>query len=261
MAVEDPSPEIKEKVERALVVFREFSTKVADKVKGIKVDDILEGGVNPYLFASLGVKDFEDVAYFFVQKRVERSLGTSFGSVIEEFLRELLGGKSGKDYPGCMGRGAKQWVCWWDIVIEGEYKEGGTTFRGRVVSVKSGPANINKDILSEFAREAAQAEGQGYRPYLALTYGPRAFNVVNTLRESLRVAGARVDDPGHYVLVGRKVYEVLLGQSIYDYVIKRASEIGVRVDLRALIDEKVQEITEQLRKQYKDVNELLRQLS
>jgi hypothetical protein len=61
------------------------------------------------------------------------------------------------------------------------------------VSVKSRPADINKDILSEFAREAAQAEGQGYRPYLALTYGSQAFNVVNTLRESLRVADARVE--------------------------------------------------------------------
>ena len=44
MAVKEPPPEVKERVERALVAFREFSTKVADKVKGIKVDDILEGG-------------------------------------------------------------------------------------------------------------------------------------------------------------------------------------------------------------------------
>ena len=119
MAVKEPPPEVKERVERALVAFREFSAKVADKVKGIKVDDILEGGVNPYLFASLGVKDFGDVAYFFVQKRVERSLGTSFGSVIEEFLRELLSGKSGKEYPSCKGRGTKGWICWWDIVMGG----------------------------------------------------------------------------------------------------------------------------------------------
>jgi hypothetical protein len=88
------------------------------------VDDILEGEVNLYLFASLGVKDFEDVAYFFVQKRVESSLGTSFSSVIEEFLRELLSGKSGKEYPGCKGRGAKGRICWWDIVIEGGVQGG-----------------------------------------------------------------------------------------------------------------------------------------
>ena len=44
MAVKEPPPEVKERVERALVAFREFSAKVADKVKGIKVDDILEGG-------------------------------------------------------------------------------------------------------------------------------------------------------------------------------------------------------------------------
>jgi hypothetical protein len=99
MAVKEPPPGVKERVETALVAFREFSAKVADKVKGIKVDDVLEGGVNPYLFASLGVKDFEDVAYFFVQKRVERSLGTSFGSVIEEFLRELLSGKKRERIP------------------------------------------------------------------------------------------------------------------------------------------------------------------
>jgi hypothetical protein len=104
MAVKEPPPGVKERVERALVAFREFSAKVADKVKGIKVDDILEGGVNPLLVRVFSVKDFEDVAYFFVQKRVERSLGTSFGPVIEEFLRELLSGKSGKEYPGCKGQ-------------------------------------------------------------------------------------------------------------------------------------------------------------
>jgi len=261
VVVREPPPEVKERVEGALVTFRDFAAKVSDKVRGIKVNDVLEGGVNPYLFASLGVKDFEDVAYFFVQKRVERSLGTSFGSVIEEFLRELLGGKNGKDYPECKKRGAKPWVCWWDLVIEGEYGEGGTTFRGRVVSVKSGPADINKDILSEFAREAAQAEGQGYRPYLALTYGSQAFTVVNTLKGLLREVGARSDDPNQYVLVGRKVYEVLLGYDVYDYVIRKASEIGVEVDLRALINDKVKEIAEQLRMHYRDVNELLRHLS
>ena len=31
MAVKEPPPEVKERVERALVTFREFSTKVADK--------------------------------------------------------------------------------------------------------------------------------------------------------------------------------------------------------------------------------------
>ena len=49
MAVKEPPPEVKERVERALVAFMEISTKVADKVKGIKVDDILQGGVNPLL--------------------------------------------------------------------------------------------------------------------------------------------------------------------------------------------------------------------
>jgi hypothetical protein len=44
MAVKEPPAEVKERVERTLVAFREFSTKVVDKLKGIKVDDILEGG-------------------------------------------------------------------------------------------------------------------------------------------------------------------------------------------------------------------------
>lgn len=261
MTVKEPPPEIKERVERALVAFREFSAKVADKVRGIKAHDILEGGVNPYLFASLGVKSFKDMAYFFVQKRVERSLGTSFGSVIEEFLRELLNGKSGKDYPGCKGRGTKQWICWWDIVIDGEHEERGSTFRGRVVSVKSGPADINKDILSEFARGASEAEKQGYRPYLVLTYGSQAFSVINTLKTSLEKSGAKWANPTDYVLVGRRVYEVLLGYDVYDYVIQRAAEVGVNVDLRGLIEGKVNEVATELGKQFKDVNELLKRLS
>jgi len=261
MAVKEPPPEVRERVERALVAFREFSAKVADKVRGIKVDDILEGGVNPYLFASLGVKDFEDVAYFFVQKRVERSLGTSFGSVIEEFLRELLSGKSGKEYPGCKGRGAKGWICWWDIVLEGEYEERGVKFRGRVISVKSGSANVSKETLEDFARRAAEAERHGYRPYLALMYGKKVFNIIGVLKSSLKSAGARWEDPGDYVLVGRRVYEVLLGYDVYDHVMQKAIEIGVRMNFRDLIEKKINEILLELNKRFTNVNELLTKMA
>jgi len=82
------------------------------------------------MIAVLGVNTIEDVVELFIYRRVERSLSTSFGNVIEAFLRDLLGGKSGKDMDsGCKKReGKKPWICWWDIVIPREFEKDGKKY-------------------------------------------------------------------------------------------------------------------------------------
>jgi hypothetical protein len=247
--------------QRALRHIREFVARARQLIEGITVENLIEeGGINPYMAAALNISSMEDIAELFVYRRVERSLGTSFGNVIEAFLRDLLGGKSGKDHPNCSrSRARKQqsWICWWDIVIEREFEEEGRKYKGIVLSVKSGPSDVNKDIVDRFAEHAREAINNGYRPYLVMTYGKRAFNVAES---TLRGQGL---DPKKYLLVGRDIFRTFLrNPDLYDTVIDLIKDAGGQVDIFGLIERKVKELAEELRKRYgDDVVKLLKDLS
>jgi len=247
---------------RALRYIRKFVAKARELIEEITVKDLIEeGGLNPYMVAALGIDSMEDAVELFVYRRVERSLGTSFGTVIEKFLRELLGGKSGKDLdPRCRGEGKKEqkpWICWWDIVLEQKVVEDGREYRGIVLSVKSGPADINKDIIETFVNHAREAEANGYRPYLVLTYGKRAFSVAVT---SLSEMGL---DPEKFLLVGREVFKKFLGDpNYYERAIDLIRSVGGGLDIFELMEKKVRELVEELRKTYgDDILRLLKDLS
>jgi hypothetical protein len=244
-------------IQRALQHIRDFVNKVEELIKNITVDDLInEGGINPYMVAALNISSMEDVAELFVYRRVERSLGTSFGNVIEAFLRDLLGGVSGKKHDLC--KKGKGWICWWDIVIEGEFiDENGRKYKGRVLSVKSGPADVNKDVVEKFVDHARQALQNGYKPYLVLTYGKRAFAVAESTLSSHGL------NPREHLLVGRDIFRVFLHDpGLYDRVIELIRGAGSQVNIFDLIEEKVRHITEELRKRYDDdVTKLLKDLS
>jgi hypothetical protein len=57
------------------------------------------------------------------------------------------------------------------------------------------------------------------------------------------------------------VYEVLLGYDVYEYVMQKAIEIGVRMNFRDLIEKKINEILLELNKRFSNVNELLTELT
>ena len=239
---------------------REFVKRAKDLISGIKPENLIEeGGLNPYMIAALGVNSIEDGVELFVYRRVERSLGTSFGNVIEAFLRDLLGGKSGKDMDSrCRRRKArKPWVCWWDIIIPREFVKGGKKYRGIAISVKSGPADINRDIIDRFIQHAKEAENNGYKPYLVLTYGKRAFTVAESTFRSWGL------DPREYLLVGRDIFKEFLGDpNYYERVIDLMRSVSEEIDIFGLMDEKIKELTEVLKKRYgDDIVRLLKDLS
>ena len=247
----------------ALRHIRSFIERAKKLVMKINIDDLIEkGGLNPYMVAALGLNTMEEVAEMFVYRRVERSLGTSFGNVIEAYLRELLGGRSGKDYPGCSGTavkraGAREWICWWDIVLEREFGLDGKKYTRVCVSVKSGPADINKDIVERFIEHAREAEEHGCKPFLVLTYGKKAFTVAES---TLRSWGM---NPREYLLVGRELFKTFFGgPEYYDAVIEDIMSVSTEIDLFNLIEKKISGLAEELRKRYgDDVGRLLKDLS
>lgn len=247
----------------ALRHIRSFIERARELVVEINVDHLIEeGGLNPYMVAALGLNTMEEVAELFVYRRVERSLGTSFGNVIEAYLRDLLGGKRGKDYPGCSGAAVKrvsrrEWICWWDIVLERGFELNGKKFARICLSVKSGPADINKDIVERFIEHAREAEGHGCKPFLVLTYGKRAFTVAES---TLRSWGL---NPRDYLLVGRDLFKTFFGSpEYYDTVLEDIMSVSTEISLFDLIEKKISELTEELKKRYGDgVRRLLKDLS
>ncbi len=246
--------------EVALRHIREFVKRAKELIEGISSEHLIEeGGLNPYMTAALGIGTIEEAVELFVYRRVERSLGTSFGNVIEAFLRDLLGGKSGKDAdPRCLERGGRRpSICWWDIIIPGELERDGKKYKGVVLSVKSGPADLNKDIVERFIQHAKEAEKEGYKPYLVLTYGKRAFTVAESTLRAWDL------DPRKYLLVGRDIFREFLGDpGYYERAIDLMRSVSGEIDIFGLIEEKIKKLTEELKKRYgDDINKLLKELS
>ncbi|QOJ78872.1 hypothetical protein IG193_09040 [Infirmifilum lucidum] len=246
---------MEDRLQRALKHISRFVEQVGVLISSITIEDLIEkGGLNPYIVAALQVNSFREIAELFVYRRVERSLGTSFGFTMEAFLRELLGGIRGREHRLCReGRG---WICWWDIVIDREFREGEATWKGKVLSVKSGPADVNKDIVERFVEHAKEAIDNGYRPYLVLTYGKRAFAVAESTLESHGY------DPEEYLRVGRGVFKEFLGNpDLYDTIIDAMRGVG-GVDIFDMLERKVDELAKKLEERYGgDVVKFLRSLS
>jgi hypothetical protein len=253
------SEEVIKRVNRALSHIWRFVTEVKDDIGKISLRDLIdEGGINPYMVAALSITNVEDVAKLFIYKRVERSLTTKFGNAIEAFLRDLLGGVKGEKHYGCTTKKLK-WICWWDIVIDKEFEEGGKKYRGIVIAVRSGPADIDKDVAEKFVDHIKEAEKNGYRPYIVFTYGKKVFGVADT---TLRNYGL---DPKRYLLIGREFYKQFLNdENVYEYIINAITETfkDVQINLINLIEDKVKRIAEDLKRRYgSDVSKLLKEVT
>ncbi|GIU72454.1 MAG: hypothetical protein KatS3mg003_1933 [Candidatus Nitrosocaldaceae archaeon] len=230
--------------EEALGRVKKFVAQVKKLIERVSADDLIEkGGVNPYMVNALGMETIEEVVEFFVNRRVERSLGTSFGNVIDDVIRILLGGVKGRDLVNQYGK----WIKWWDVVIPDQHI---------VVSIKSGPADMNKDQVLYFVQRAKEAESNGFRPFLVFGYGKRAFPVIeNYLRD-------KGYDPGKYLRIGKAVFEEFLKNPEYYKtaleVFGTAGREARARDVFELVEEKTMALAEELKKRYgNDINRMI----
>lgn len=248
---------LKKREENVIKIVEDFSKKPEKLINNISVENLIDkGGINPYLLKSLGIKTIEEAVEFFLMRRVERSLGTSFGTVLEKFIRELLGGKNGRDlHSDCKKKGLKEkpWICWWDVVTEDPFNDGEKKWKGTVISVKSGPADMDKDQVEHFSDRALDAEEKSYRPYLALVYGKEAWSVIP---QTLKNKGL---DPDKYLRIGKQIFEEFIDDSNYcTEALKLFSQGGLKEDLFDMIERKKEKISGELKKKYgTDLDKLL----
>ena len=217
-----------------LKAFIERNIKNIRKLSGEAM--IEESAMNPFLIKALGIKDFDALAKFYVYQRVGRSIVTSFGTMIEHIVRELSNGEQ---------------FGWWDVKASIDSSP-------YYMSVKSGPRDMDKDQVSYFARQAKEvmdAEPEAV-PVIAMGYGKSPWPIIPGTLHSNGL------DPEKHLLLGKKLYERITGES--DYHVRLLEIIG-EVARRTLydrkvidiIEEKVEEISTFFKRTYETVDDLL----
>ena len=247
-----------EREKQAIEIIKEFSIKPKELIEKITVEGLIhEGGVNPYLAKSFGFTSIEEVVEFFLMRRIERSLGTSFGTVLEKFICKIVGGLNCKDLdPLCRKKNYpnKPWYCWWDVLLNKPFTEGEKKWKGIVISIKSGPADMDKDQVEHFKEEATKAEGEGYRPYLSLVYGKQAWGVISGTMKNKGL------DPSKYLRIGKEIFKEFLGdETYYNRALELFSQGGLKEDLFEMIEKKKKEMSASLKEKYgNDLEKLLK---
>lgn len=223
--------------DRIRVPLEKFITRASGIVSKLSAETMInDSAINPFLAKALGFEDFDSLARFYVYQRVGRSLVTSFGMVLEHVVKAIIDGEKGD---------------WWDVVkLSGK--------RHYYISVKSGPRDMNKDQTMEFSRRAKKEMKSNKKAYplIGMAYGKKVWPVIV---DTLKKQGL---DPKKHALAGKDLYQELTGdknfhKKLLELVVKvESEEIGGKTILD-LLDEKVEEISNDFKKKYKNVDELL----
>ena len=214
-----------------------FLIRSVQIIKDLSAEKMIEeSAINPLLAKTLGFNDFDSLARFYVYQRVGRSLVTSFGTRMEEFIKAIIGGEKGT---------------WWDVVKK-------TPKVDYYISVKSGPRDMNKDQVIEFSRRAKQIMKTNPKahPLIAMVYGKKIWPVIT---DTLRKEGL---DPDKHSAAGKKLYDLLVGNPhhykvLLNLVTKIESQVIGNQTILDILEDKVKEIASDFKKKYKDVDDLL----
>lgn len=214
-----------------------FVKNATRNIKALTADMLVdEAAINPFLAKALGIDDFDSLARFYVYQRVGRSVVTSFGTTIEKLIEALSGGKEGK---------------WWDVVTS----INGVTY---YMSVKSGPRDMDKDQVQHFARMVRQLSTQDPKAVavIAMGYGKKPLGPI---APTLQNEGL---NPNKHTLTGKQLYDKITGQKDYHKkLLNTTSSIAIQAlqgrKFIQIIENKVKEISNDFRKKYKTVDDLL----
>ena len=245
-----PEEELKIREKKVEELVQEFSLKPKELINGKRIEDLIDkGGINPYLVNALDLRSVDNCIEYVLIQSIGRSLVTSFGTVLEKFIAIILGGKRMGEFDrACNSRTRnKPWYCWWDVIIDQAVEEDGKEYKGILLSVKSGPADMNKDQVFQFCDYAQIAEENGYRPYEILVYGKKASGVITS---NLEVRGF---SPDKYLKVGKEIFEEFFDDpNYYKRALTLFSKAGLERDLFQLIDEKKTQLAKELNEMYGD---------
>ena len=208
----------------------------------LKLKSLSEFQINSFLWPYLayyleGDNDPVSLAKVLVYPRIlGSSVNTSFGQRAQSLITRLFAGTLGSGIPG--------------IDIEFEDK---TDNRKKYCQVKAGPNVINKDdvdtIKHHFTdlKNLARTNGLDLRTtdmMFCLLYGEEGEK--NTHIENL--------EKEYVVVMGRDFWQRLTGDAgFYDDLVNAMGEVAVEVDMKETVDEVIQSLAQDIKKNYKQV--------
>lgn len=245
--------EMKKREKNVEMIVSEFKKTSISAITSINSTTMVEeGGINPYLAIALDMTTIKEIVEFFFNRKVERSLGTSFGTVLEKFIMNIFEGVSGKDMdPSCRKRGKNPWVCWWDVAIKKPFSEDGKKYNGLLMAVKSGPSTMNADTVNTFIRKAKVAEEKGYRPFLIFAYGKEASGVI---QGTLAKKGFPAEN---YVRVGKEIFEEFFDNPDYYKRSLDLFRVGEDVYIFDLVKSQKAKVIKEMKERYSSADALL----
>jgi len=224
-----------EKIEKAKKIVKKKIREWYKKVRSLKFDDLEP---NIFLAGALGITNARDFIEFCVRQHIERSIVTSFGFLIEE-VASIIGVDTVRKKKK---EGKKEG---WDLKVIRDH-----TY---YIEVKSGPISCNKDMVQKISKDQKQLkeEDPDAKVCLGLLYGKRddVFGIIEQYYQ------------GDMILVGKEFWEFISGdpdayKKVLNLIVEASKEVLEesldKKPLLELIEEKIDELTEEWVKKYGD---------
>lgn len=157
----DPKLSVQENFVKILTT--EFINRQLSMIESLNLETL---NINPILAGALNLSNEQDLVRYYVYQAISRSVVTSVGFLVQNLLlyaSEYV--HEGKEDE--LGEQTK-----WDIVVE-KINEVKT-----YLEIKSGTNDVNKAQIHHYKNEIDLIENQGFKAFIAETYGKRSDKTV-----------------------------------------------------------------------------------
>jgi hypothetical protein len=166
----------------------EYIIKMTQKYEDLKRDDL---AINPFLAGTLKLDTEEDALKFFITQRLQRSIVTSFGSLLQEIAKILDSEANIEDI---------------DLVIN---KDGKIHY----IQLKSGPEGFTRPALrkTKGAFDKLKIKNSTCVTTIAFCYGVKS--------QLSKIWGKELYESADIVLVGKEFWDYFFGEGFYEKLI------------------------------------------
>ncbi|MFM2266712.1 MAG: hypothetical protein RL757_152 [Bacteroidota bacterium] len=227
------------------ILTSEFVSRQLQMIDNLNLDTL---NVNPILAGALNLNNETDLIRYYAYQSISRSVVTSVGFLVQNLIlysSEYV--HDGKDDE--LGEQTK-----WDVVVDkvDEMKA--------YLEIKSGTNDINKSQIHHYRHEIELIEKQGFRAFIAETYGKREDKTVShgLLKQYL-------PDWENRTLIGKELWIFITDDKDYHYklvdmLMIASSHILANATIIDKIEDKINPLTNDFRLKYKSYNQFLASL-
>lgn len=212
---------------------RSFTKTQVEMIRGL---DLSKLNPNPFLIKSLNLTAPEECVRFNVYALSTRSIVTSMGFAVENFLISSSDG---------VEKGKKPW----DIVKIGPDGE------RHWIQVKSGPNDMDKDQVLYWSALIEEKLRDGDRAYIGMTYGKRKNETI-----SINHLKTYFSDWGEKTLIGRELWDFVADDPgfhdrLFDVLVSSARAVLSDTSVCEEVDRCIERVTAEFVQKYGDGEE------